>query len=251
MRLLIGVSLLALVGCGSDDADVVFIDASWTVRSVTANSPLGCGDLNANAVKTTLTARRTDGGRCSGAMTECQSVFECDVVPADGETRKATGTGTSTPLEPGIYEVQLALANEDLSTTYAVSTPETIDVSLGDKTYSRQFLTDGGVFQFRWRLLGNDNQPRSCDVASVFGVAITVQNEADPSSATSDEVNCEDNATGYSFAFANGSYMVTLEAVNDNGQTQGLSDTLTGQVIMGPNGITDLGTVDVFLQGNP
>lgn len=251
MRLLIGVSLLALVGCGSDDADGVFIDASWTVRSVTANSALGCSDLSAAAVKTTLTARRTDGGACRGTMTECLTVFECDVLPPDGEARKATGTGTSTPLEPGIYEVQLALASEDLSTTYAASTPETIDLSLGDKPFARQFFTDGGVFQFQWKLLGNDNQPRSCETAGVFGVAITVQNEADPSTATSDEVKCVDGATGYSFAFANGSYTVTLEAVNDDGQTRGLSDTLTGQVIRGPNGITDLGTVDVFLQGNP
>lgn len=238
MRSFIGVSLLAsLLGCSSDDADGVFVTATWSLRSVNANTPVACPDAFQVAA---LTVAAVDGSPCNAdGDLVCVTRLTCD------ERR-----GTSNRLVPGIYNVHLDITNDDASVVYATTLPETLDMTVGDKPYARQILTDGGVFKFAWTLLGSDNTPRTCEQGGVFAVVISASNVADPSSASTDEVDCT-QGSGYSYAYAAGTYTVSFEAVNDLGQTRGLGDDLTGQVIVAPNGITDLGMIEISLANGP
>ena len=234
MRSVIGVSLLALlIGCGNEDAGGVFVTASWTFRSVSSSSALACP---AGFTLAALHARATDGSPCNDAGdTDCVSPLPC-----------SPGAGTSTKLLPGVYEVWLAITNDDASATYTTTTSDTLDLSLGDKAFARQILTDGGVFKLAWKLKGSDGTPRTCEQGTVFGVVISAVNEADPSSANTDEIDC-DKGSGYSYGYAAGTYTVSFEAVNDSGQTRGLGTDQTGRMIVAPNGVTDLGTVEIPL----
>ena len=238
MRSFIGVSLLALlIGCGNEDADGVFVTASWSLRSVNANTPLPCP---AAFQVTALNVRALDGSACDedGALL-CTTPLACDAR-----------MGTSDKLLPGVYDVWIDITNGDSSAVYATTLHETLDLSLGDKPFARQIYTDGGVFKFAWTLRGSDNTVRTCEQGQVFGVVISASNEADPASASTDELDCE-KGVGYSYGYEAGSYTVSFEAVNDNGQTRGLGDDLTGQVIVAPNGVTDLGTVEIPLGNGP
>lgn len=233
MKALIGVSLLALVGCGSDDADSVFVTTNWTFRSVAANTPIPCPDGFPVAE---LHVRAPAGRKCNTrGESECITPLACDA-----------GMGTSDALVRGVYEVWLEFTSSDSTSVYATTTSESLDVTLGDKNFARQILTDGGVFRFAFTLHANNGDQRTCEQAGVVGVVINASDEADPSSATGDEVDCE-AGVGVSFGLAVGSYAVSLEAVDDFGQTAGLSELLTGQLIVGPSGVTDLGSIRIEL----
>lgn len=234
MRSFIGVSLLALLaGCGNDDADGVFVTATWLFRSVTVNTPQACPEGFDTVV---VHARAANGARCNDEGDQvCSEPNLC-----------SDGMGTSRRLLPNVYEVWLEVTSDTGASVYAVTAPERIDLTLGDKSYARQIFVDGGVFDVAWTLRGTDGSPRSCEQASVAAVIVTTSDEADPSSANSSEIPCE-RERGYTFPYLAGSYTVSLEAVDENGQTRGLSDTLTGQVVSAPNGITSLGTVDISL----
>lgn len=237
MRSLIGVSLLALLGCGNDDADGVFVTATWMFRSVTVNTAQTCPEGYGTVV---VHARTTNGARCNAEGDQiCSEPNAC-----------SDGMGISGRLLPNVYEVWLEVTSETGDSVYAVTAPERIDLTLGDKSYARQILVDGGVFDVAWSLRGTDGTPRSCDQASVAAVVITTSDEADPSSANASEIPC-DRGRGYTLPYLAGSYTVSLEAVDENGQTRGLSDTLNGQVVTAPNGITDLGTIAISLSAAP
>ncbi len=234
----IGVSLVALlIGCGGEDADDVFVTASWSLRSVYANTPVQCPAAFQVAA---LTARAVDGSPCNddGELV-CVTRLTCD-----------ERMGTSNRLIPGVYEVWIDITNGDGSVVYATTLPETLDLTLGDKPYARQVLTDGGVFKLAWTLLGSDDKPRTCEQGEVIGIVISASDESDPSSASTDEVDCE-KGFGYSYAYAAGSYRVSFEAVDEVGQPRGLGDDLSGQVIIAPNGVTDLGNIEIRLSNGP
>lgn len=233
MRAFIGVTLAALLGCGSDDADGVFITASWTLRNVESNVPQPCPT---EAAWVLLHAR---GAACPGG--ECQFDLPCE-----------PGSGLSGVLEPGAYEVWMDFNDLDSSQpykTFTTTTPETVDLTLGDRMYARQVLLDGGVFKVAWKLVSSQGVTRTCEDGGVYGIYVTANNEADPSSGQQDEIVCE-GGFGYTYAYGAGTYTVNLEAVNDSGQTLGLADPLMGQMIVAPNGVTDIGTIEIQLDGN-
>jgi hypothetical protein len=142
MRSFIGVSLFALlIGCGSDDADGVFVTASWSLRSVNANTPLPCPAMYP---VTALNVRALDDAACNAdGDLLCTTPLACD-----------DRMGTSNKLLPGMYEVWIDITSGDGTSVYATTFDrlETIDLTLGDKPFARQILIDGGVFKYAWRL---------------------------------------------------------------------------------------------------
>jgi len=225
MQIGIGVTLLAalLGGCGGGDADSVFVDVSWSFRSVSANAPQMCPDT---FTKVEL-------------HVEGVSVTTPDCAP---------GSGRSDAVPKGEYDVFLTVVNADGTQTWATSTPARLDLTLGDRSFSRQFLVDGGVFHAGWKLVDDAGAEIDCTAADVAGIVIAATDEANPDNAQTDEVDCEEGA-GYSFGYAAGSYGVTLEAIDASGVPRGMTAPLTGQVITAPNGITDLGVIEITIPG--
>jgi hypothetical protein len=224
MRSRIGVSLLValLGGCGSDDADSVFVNATWSFRSVAMNRAVMCPDM--------FTKVELHVG-------PHVTTFDC-----------ADGMGRSDAIPKGTYEAYLTVTTDDGSQTYATSTVGELDLTLSDRTFSRQFLTDGGQFHAAWTLVDKNGAPLDCTTAGVSGVVLEGVDEANAANDQSDELDCE-AGEGFSFAYAAGSYRVTLEAVDADGLTRGITDPLAGQVITAPNGITDVGTLEITIPG--
>lgn len=229
----VGVSLLALLtgACGGEDADRVFVTASWSFRSIAGGAPLPCPSGFAWVY---LHVRARDGGLCNAAQFACPSRFEC-----------AAETGTSVALVPGEYDAWLEVRSDDEASVYATSTTGQVDLSLGDRTFARQFLTDGGVFKVAWKLHDDAGAPLSCHAAGVARVAIFATGD-DPSSANNDEPAC-DAGTSYTLPYPVGTYTVMFDPVSESGQSRGIVEPLIGQVIQAPNGITDLGTINILV----
>jgi hypothetical protein len=111
-------------------------------------------------------------------------------------------------------------------------------------------LIDGGVFKYAWRLRASDDMVRTCEQGGVVGVVLSATNEADPAGAGADETDC-DTGVGYSYGYEAGSYKVGFEAVDGNGDRRGEGMELSGQVVVAPNGVTDLGTIEIRLGNGP
>lgn len=223
MRSLAGVSFLALlIGCGSDDAGRVFVDATWMFRTVAANTPLDCP---------------ADYPTVDLHIGDHITTFDC-----------SAGSGRSDGVAPGTYDVWLEVYAAEPRASYATSQIKSLDLSLGDRTFAYQFLTDGGVFTAAWRLLDGSGNEVDCDTAAAVGVVLEGIDESNPQVDNTDELDCADGQ-GTSFAYAARSYRVDLEAVDDAGQSLGISDALAGQVITAPAGITDLGIIDITIPG--
>jgi hypothetical protein len=226
MRWTVGILIAVLGGCTGDETGGVFVTANWRFRSVTSSADQGCPEG-------VTVVMHVKGGKCGGG--EC--LFD-NLTCTDG-------TGVSGRLEPASYDVSLEFFNAD-ATTFTTTTEETLDLTLGDRTYSRQILLDGGMFKVGWTLRDSGGAEHTCEDAGVFDINVTASPDADPATANNDELDC-DGGFGYTFGYAAGSYSLNLEAVNDSGQTMGLAEPLTGKVIVAPNGVTDLGIVDIFL----
>lgn len=225
MKSLIGVTLAALLtGCGSADADAVYVTATWSFRTAAENTPLACPAEYPFAV---LGIRGLGGGSCRSG---CSDVLPC-----------GDGSGTSRRLLPGRYEVSLAIITEDGERTYATTPPEQLDLMLGDKTYARQIIVDGGVLAARWNLVDETGEPLTCDDADVARIVITTDG-----GALRDGLPCELGG-GYSYPIAEGSYTVRVEAVAADGESRGLGEAVVDAAIRAPNGLTDLGTRDIVI----
>jgi hypothetical protein len=224
VRIGIGVSLLAalLGGCGGDDADSVFVNATWSFRSVASNTALPCPD--------TFTKVELHVG-------DHVTTFDC-----------ADGMGRSDAIPKGTYDAFLTVTNDDASQLYATSTPGELDLTLSDRTFSRQFLTDGGVFHAGWTLVDKQGSPVDCVTANATTIVIEAVDESDPTIDNIDELDCEDGE-GYSFGYPAGSYRVTLEAFDADDLSLGITDPADGQVITPPNGITEVGTLALTISG--
>jgi cysteine-rich repeat protein len=151
-------------------------------------------------------------------------------------------------LDPGNYRVWIAITTANNSQTYAQSLSAFVDLTTTDQTFSASILTDGGYFQLAWNLVGaNSSLPLTCTEAASNGVEL-VSTLSGPNTMISDIWNCEDGSaiTG---GLAAGTYTLSVAALDASDGSIGTAPTLTNKVIMGPNKVTDLGTIEIPIDG--
>ena len=212
--------------------DLATISARWSLRNMidgaTTRCPAGFDTVE-------LFAQPVDD---SGDPTGDPAIdlFDCD-APA----------GLSADLAPDVYRVWIEVRSHDLSTLYAQSLSQVMDVRLADEQFTATILNDGGYFQLSWDLIGKiTNRTIDCGQAGVDSILAVSTSVTDAHRIYDDRRRCDDH-TGVSDGLLQGAYTITIDAMAGD---RSLGTTaLTRQVIASQNRITDLGHIAIPLDG--
>lgn len=100
-----------------------------------------------------------------------------------------------------------------------------------------------------WDLVGaTTSTPLTCATAGATGGVELVSTLVGPDTMISDIWDCEDG-TAITAGLPAGEYALSLAALDSTEGSIGTAPTLTNKVIMGPNKVTDLGTVEIPIDG--
>jgi len=218
--------------CMIDAQRMAAIDATWELTNVagmTAACPSGVDTATVNAVPI------DSNGAPTGAAITTQ--FDC-----------SAGMGTTTMLPAALYSVNVTLSDHGGTQVFGVSDAQQVDLSdATNKPFDAKFLTDGGKFQLAWKLVKmSDGSTVTCaDVGTMPRVKALLTPDAG-GAAGSTSFSC-DTGAGTTAAVLAGSYTVAVSITIFNGGTMtiGTATPLTGQVIVAPNGLTDLMTITI------
>lgn len=239
MKTFVLASLIAAsaTGCiiSSDSSNAAHVGATWQIKSVVTNQPLGCptGFDTAALVNQPIDSAGNNVG------SPIIDLFDC-----------AAGAGTSARLPATTYLTWVQITDHSGANIYAKSVPATLDVTDVDLTYNTDILDDGGYFALAWNLVGaQSNAPLTCAQAGVTGSQSAIELQATVSGsamATDDQFTCED-LSGVTSGLPAGNYTVTVDALTGAGSV-GQTPT-TNEVIGNQNAVTDLGTVTIPIDG--
>lgn len=219
--------------CMVDAQRMAAIDATWELTNVggmAAVCPTGVDSATVSALPV------DSNGTPTGAAIATQ--FDC-----------SAGMGTTTMLPAALYSARVTLSDHGLTQVFGVSAPQMVDLSdATNKPLDATFVSDGGTFQLAWKLVKmSDSTPVTCaDLGSMMPrVKVGLTPDAG-GAAVSSSFAC-DTGSGMTSAVLAGSYMVEVSATIFNAGTipVGTATPLTGQIIVAPNGLTDLGTITI------
>jgi cysteine-rich repeat protein len=176
----------------------------------------------------------------SGAAvgTQIVDLFDC-----------SAGTGTIAPIYEGTYRVHIAITNTNGTLTYASTVATRLVLDASGKTIATQILTDGGYFGWAWALVGaSSNNALTCaQIPNLDGVEL-VSTVTSTTMAYADLFDCE-AGSGVTAGLPAGSYTVSADAFSTSGDALGTAPPLVSRQIMGPNRVTDLGTITIPIDG--
>jgi cysteine-rich repeat protein len=218
--------------CMIDTQRMAAIDATWeltTVAGMTAACPNGVDTATVSALPI------DSNGAPTGPAIATQ--FDC-----------SAGMGTTTMLPAALYSASVTLSDHGGTQIFGVSAAQMVDLSdATNKPLDATFLTDGGKFQLAWKLVKmSDGSTVTCaDLGTMPRVKVLLTPDAG-GLAGSSTFSCDAGSATTSAVLA-GSYMVAVSATIFMGTTMtvGTATPLTGQVIVAPNGLTDLATITI------
>jgi cysteine-rich repeat protein len=157
-------------------------------------------------------------------------------------------TGTTAPLEAGVYRTWVEITTANSSATYAQTLAADVDLTTMDMTFSGDIVTDGGYFAWSWTLQGETSgNPLTCaQVSGIQGVEM-ISTISGTTQFFTDQFTCEDGF-GYTSALPADTYDISIDAFSSGGSI-GTADTLTNKVIGIKNAVTDLGTITIPITG--
>ncbi len=160
----------------------------------------------------------------------------------------ANGAGTTADLYEGTYKVHIAIANNNNTMTYA-TTPTTVIELTSNMSLATTIYSDAGYFAWTWQLIGAvSNGALTCAQAGATNGVEMVSTLTSSTTAFSDIYECEAGG-GLTAALPVGNYTVSVSALDSNDLSIGTAPALTNKQVMGPNKITDLGTVTIPIDG--
>ncbi len=159
-----------------------------------------------------------------------------------------TGAMTS-PLTPGTYQVHYQVTN-DSRAIFASSVPRQVEVGDGDAVYEAAIIVNGGYMSLAWKLVGaqSGNGLKCADVTALTGISSIATSITTPTEAVTDIWTCEDGA-GVTGAMLAGTYTVSVSAINAANLSLGTAAPVTNVVVRAPNQVTDLGTINIPVDG--
>jgi hypothetical protein len=231
--LLFGVIVSQTTGCViTSDPDQATINAEWTFHNVNGSGslspnnpcPAGFNTVALHNVEVDLDDRPIGP--------EVIDLFDC-----------VDGRNFSDPLPPGVYQTFLSVTSGSGGTVYADSLAAIVDVTASDKTFTAQIIDNGGYFKIAWDLRDAvSNAPLDCvDIPDIDGVEIA-STLAGTTQAVTDIFDCE-NLVDFSAAIQEGTYVVSVAALDRAGAALGQPRTLPDEDIFNRNEVTDLGLV--------
>jgi len=235
---LIAIAASQAAGCvisSGDDGPVNYVTASWQIKHIANNTVISCppGFDTAALYNQPI---NSDGSSVGSPVID---LFDC-----------AANSGTSAPLDPGLYQSWIEIADHNNTSVFAKSLSATVDLSTGDKSFSAQILEDGGYFQLSWALQGaSTNASLTCAQAGATGgVEAIATDVSNASNSADDQFDCEDHY-GVTAGYVQGTYTVSVDALNGADQAIGTAPTLTNKTIQPKNNVTDLGTITIPITG--
>jgi len=162
----------------------------------------------------------------------------------------AAGNGTIVPVFQGRYRTYVAVTNNAGTLTYATSTSAIVDLSAANQTFTTKIFTNGGYFGLAWNLIGaTSNNALTCaQVPGENGVSVLSTDVASSTTFFDDVYDCE-AGHGVTAVLPAATYTVSVSVINTADQSLGTAPALANKVIMGPNKVTDLGTVVIPIDG--
>lgn len=217
-------------GGKADGATGPHFATSWSITS-TAGAPTGCP---AGFDTIAFYSQPLDGaGHADGVPTI--DLFDC-----------ASGSGDTSPLIAGSYQVWVEIANHDNTQVYAKSTSASVTLA-DEESVSFNILTDGGYFAFSWDLIGGtSNQPLDC--TGINGIESVATSFANSSQAIDDIFNCADHR-GMTAGLLAGTYTVSFDALDSQDAALGVAPALANKTIEARNQVTELGHVTIPIDG--
>lgn len=158
------------------------------------------------------------------------------------------GSNFTDSLPPTTIQSWVESTDDSGASVYAQSTSVILDISAQNQAFDVAIFHDAGYFQFGWDLVAASNgAPVSCAQAGADGVEIisTITGTTD---AVTDQFNCEDGGA-ITAALLAGTYEVSIDAFQDGAGALGAPFNLSNRVINAPNKVTDLGIVDLPIDG--
>jgi hypothetical protein len=151
-------------------------------------------------------------------------------------------TGTSDyPI--GVYEVFVDI--NGTGGAYGQSLSAIVDITAQDQTISVTLVDNGGYFQFDWDLVDAvTNAPLTCATAGNPDSIEIASTLSGSTAAVSDKFDCEDG-TGVTGAIIQGSYTISVAALNAANASLGTAPAESNKVIGDRNSVTDLGVITI------
>jgi cysteine-rich repeat protein len=221
--------------CMIDTARVASIDVSWMLQTAAGDTAQCPSGFDTAAV----TSQPVDA-QGNNAGTAVIDLFDCSAA-----------MGTTKPLPATTYSASVAITNQAMSQTFATSLSQAVDLSdATDKPLDVSFLTDGGKFHMAWQLVKMSDGTTPVDCATI-GTTVTVRaalTNTTTMMTSNSSFQCA-AGSGVTSAVIAGTYTVSTRLLKDFVTPEGDAADLTGQVIMAPDGLTDLGTVKIPVTG--
>ena len=144
--------------------------------------------------------------------------------------------------------VAIEVRSHDLQQLYAQSLAQDMTVMRRGQAFAADILNDGGYFQLSWDLVGGTTKrPLDCSTAgNIEGISM-VSIATDGQLTYHDMLGCSDHAA-VSGGVLHGDYTVALGAVGGD-RALGPTVTIAAQTISDRNQVTDLGHVDILIDG--
>ncbi len=161
----------------------------------------------------------------------------------------STMFGTTAPLYEGRYRTFLSVTNAAGTQTYATTESRIVDLRTTNADYTAAIVVDGGYFKLAWTLIGAmSNTALTCSTAGATGISVLSTDVGSPTTFFDDVFECG-AGVGVTGALPNGTYTVSVSAIDGDDLAVGTAPTLTSKVIQGPNKVTDLGSVMIPIAG--
>ena len=210
--------------------------ANWSFRDVATNTPTACPVGFDTA---SVTSQLVDDTGTAVAGKVFVDKFNC-----------ADATGQITSVFQGRYQTFVTIENTDGTQQYAQTVSAIVDLTASDQTYTAEIVNDGGYFTMAWTLRGaTSNNVLTCAQAGATGGTELVSTSvANSSNAVSDIFTCEDGF-GVTSALLAGGYNISADALNGSMQSVGTAPSQNDKVIGVKNAVTDLGTIEIPIDG--
>jgi cysteine-rich repeat protein len=158
-------------------------------------------------------------------------------------------TGTIAPVFEGRYRTFLAVTNANGTQTYATTESRIVDLRATNMDYTAAIFEDGGYFKLAWNLVGAMTYTAlTCQSTPIAGISLLSTDVASPTTFFDDVFMCQDGE-GLTAALPEGTYTVSVSAIDGDDAAVGTAPALTNRVIQAPNKVTDLGMVTIPIDG--
>lgn len=239
----------------TDDGDYATVGATWQITTVSLAASTGTvtstpvstcppGITTAALFNVAVDSAGVPLAPCTGPASISDTCF-VDLYNCEDRA------GLSAPLPPAMYQTWVALTDTNGNNAYATSLSAYLDVRDIDLDFNATIADNGGYFAVDWDLKAASaptGPTISCSQASSGFVNADVTLSGTTGYATTPDWPCEDHY-GVTTVLPQGSYLVTVQALDNLNGFIGKAPEYTSRMIQGPNKVTDLGTATIVIDG--